>query len=283
MSPRIALATCKSLPEPDPDADLLLSALKAEGAEAAWLAWDDPAADFRGWDLCVIRSTWNYIHDLTKFLQWAKRADKYSGLLNPWRIVRWNTDKGYLRDLQARGVPTVPTLYIDRGASPALKDLLAPTSWSDVVVKPRVGAGSFSTRRFAARDYKQGTAFLAALAAEREALVQPYLKSVEEDGERALVWVAGKVTHAVRKAARFSGQEEEVSKALRPTPEERAFVKQVLAPWQDELLYARVDVARDDQGRLVLMELELVEPSLFLKQCPEALERLVDGCLDAAA
>lgn len=258
---KIAIATCLKLPEPDHDEAPLLSALRRSGVEADMLAWDDPKAEPGRYEAVIIRSTWNYIHDLPAFLSWAERTARATKLINPLEILRWNTHKGYLREV---AVPSVPTVYAGRGKP-------APDwSWADVVVKPQVGAGSFATRRF--QDKKEARAFLA--SQDRDMMVQPYLRSVEGHGERALIWIAGEVTHSVRKTPRFTGSDESVSEALPVSKEERAFAERALAPYARRLLYARVDVAPADDGSLLLMELELVEPSLFLKQCPAALERL---------
>lgn len=267
---KLALATCRSLPEPDHDEAPLLAALKARGVEASMLAWDDPSADPSKFDACVIRSTWNYIHDLPGFLKWAARAAYKSRLFNPLHIVRWNSDKLYLKELRERAVPVVPTLFADAGRP-------APDwPWADVVIKPRVGAGSFATKRFSSRP--EALAFLR--EQDRDMMIQPYVKSVDGYGERALVWIAGELTHAVRKSPRFTGSDESVSEAVAPAEDERLFAQRVLAPLAARLLYARVDVARAEDGALMLMELELVEPSLFLKQSPAALERFAGALAD---
>lgn len=269
---RVALATCRRLPEPDPDAGPLLDAARIAGVDASWKAWDDPAVDWSRFDAVVLRSTWDYIHHLDAFLEWAQRVSGLVRLLNPFPVVRENVDKGYLGRLP---VPAVPTLYAARGTDAPLDLLLAGRDWGELVIKPRVGAGSFKTERFAAQRRGEAQSFLRALTAERDALIQPYLRSVEGYGERALVWIDGAFTHAVRKDARFGGSAEHVSAAAVPiAPDERAFGEAALGPYEKELLYARVDVARDEDGSLRLMELELIEPSLFLVQCPDALRRL---------
>ncbi len=272
---RVALASCLHPPEADKDADLLRDAVRARGVDAEWVAWNDPKADFAAYDLCVLRSTWDYIHELDAFLAWAGRIPR-GRLLNPPDVVRWNADKEYLRELEKRGVPVVPTVYVPRGAAGRLADVLGGRGWDDVVIKPRVGAASFATRRFSAGN-AEADEFLAALAAERDVMIQPYVASVEGHGERSLVWIDGEPTHAVRKTPRFGGQDERVSTALAIADDERAFGAKLLAPWGDRLLYARVDVARDERGGLLLMELELIEPSLFLLQEPRALERFADA------
>jgi hypothetical protein len=282
---RVAIATCRVKPEPDPDEAPLLEALRARGAAAELLAWDDPAApDPRAFDLIVLRSTWNYPQDPGGFHSWCERAAAAARLRNPLPALRWNLHKRYLLDLQARGVPVVPTVLLARGADADLLAVAAERGWDDVVVKPAIGAASVGTRRFRLREGSgpgEGRAFLAATLCERDALVQPYLREVEESGERAQVWIAGEHTHCVRKEPRFAGQDERVSAALAPGAEERAFVARALAALpQDarrDLLYARADLIRLAGGGLVLGELELLEPSLFLVQHPPALTRLADA------
>lgn len=275
---RIALATCKKLPEPDKDEGPLLEALKALGAEAELVAWDG-GRSLEGFDACVIRSTWNYIHHYPEFLAWTERAARQTRLYNPPAVVRWNSDKRYLADFAALGVNAVPTAYAERGG-PGLAGLIEGKGWGDLVLKPRVGAGSFMTRRFAAAERAEAQAFLEELLSRGDALIQPYFPSVEGEGERCLVWIAGELTHAVRKRPRLADDEEAVE--LVPiSQEERSFALKVLEPWAKELLYARVDVARDPSGRLAVMELELVEPSLFLTHSAAAMRRLAGACLRA--
>lgn len=270
---RVALATCLRPPEPDHDEAPLLAALRARGLEASTLAWDDPKADPAAFDLVVVRSTWNYIHALPEFLAWLRRAAAATRLANPAEVMAWNCDKSYLFELAAAGVPVIPTVSVPRGTWPALDRL----PWEDLVVKPRVGAASFATRRFPPGRKPQAEAFLRETCSARDMLVQPYVLSVDGHGERSLVWVAGELTHGVRKNPRLAGGDESVSAALAPEADERAFAERVLAPRRAGLLYARVDVARAEDGTLMLMELELVEPSLFLLQHPPALARLADA------
>ena len=288
--PRVAIATCRVKPEPDPDEELLLEALRARGLAPALLAWDDPAAEPpEAFDLIVLRSTWNYPEDPDAFAAWCARADAATRLRNPLRALRWNLHKRYLLALQARGVPVVPTALLARGADADLCAVAAERGWDDVVVKPASGAASFATRRFRLRypgDAAAGRAFLAGLLRARDAMLQPFLREVEETGERAQVWIAGAHTHCVRKEPRFAGQDERVSAALAPDGEERAFVERALAALprdvRRDLLYARADLIRLGSGALVLGELELLEPSLFLAQHPPALALLAAAIASAA-
>lgn len=273
---RVALVTCVELPEADPDEELLVRALREAGVDAEMLAWDDPAADPRAFDLCVLRSTWNYYRAPDAFRAWIDRAGAGARLLNPPDLLLWNLHKRYLDEV---AVPVVPTAFVPRGADARLDDLLAERGWDDVVIKPAVSAGSFRTRRFPPGARAEARAFLAALAADRDAMVQPFLPGAE----RALVFVDGAFTHGVEKSPRFAGGAERVSEGLPLTAEERAFAERALGPHARRLLYARVDVLRDATGALRLSELELIEPSLFLLQGPAALARLVAAIRRAVA
>jgi glutathione synthase/RimK-type ligase-like ATP-grasp enzyme len=272
---RIGLVTCLEPPEPDPDEELLASALRGQGHAASVVAWDDPKVAWSSFDLCVLRSTWNYYKRVDDFLVWARLVDDETALANPPAVVRWNAHKEYLADLERHGAPVVPSVWLRRGAKDTLASISEARGWDDVVVKPSVSAGSFETLRVRKGDRARGEAHLERLLATRDAMVQLYLPSVEDHGERALVWIDGELTHSVRKAPRFREDAESVSEALPISGEERAFARRVLSclPVRERLLYARVDVAHDGEG-LCVMELELIEPSLFLRQHPPALERL---------
>jgi glutathione synthase/RimK-type ligase-like ATP-grasp enzyme len=186
--------------------------------------------------------------------------------------------KTYLRELEARGIDVVPTRFVEKGENARLADV----AWKDVVVKPVVSAGSFCTERFDHDDPK-GQIFLDGLSRERDVMIQKWMPAVNDYGERSLVWIDGEITHAIRKSPRFAGGVEVVSGEMPIAPEERAFAERVIAaaPAKD-LLYGRVDIIRDDDGVLRVMELELVEPSLFFKQCPRALDRFVRASLENA-
>jgi hypothetical protein len=274
---RVALATCVKLPEPDRDQDLLLSALRARGVEGSMLAWDDPHADASTFDACVLRSTWNYYHALPEFLAWAERTARITSLWNPLPVIRWNTHKRYLRDLAARGVPTVPTAWIEKAGSTTLRDALRELGARTVVVKPAVSAASFDTVRVHVEDVERAEQHVGRVRARCDVMVQPYVQSVEGYGERSIIWIDGAFTHAIRKSPRFGGEHENVSEALPIADDERALATAALQAAPQPLLYARIDVARDAAGAPMIMELELLEPSLFLKQSPEALRRFADA------
>jgi len=272
----LAIASCATLPEPDPDQEPLSRALDAAGIRSEVLPWEDadlwPAAP-----LTVIRSTWSYYTDRQGFLAWAAGVAGAGRLLNPLDVVRRNTHKRYLLDLKRRGVPVAPTELVPRGApaADALADVLRRRGWDRVVIKPAVSAASYRTDLFEAGDHERATAHLAHVLQCADALVQRYLPSVEGHGERALVFIDGELTHAVRKTPRFHGADEHVSEQVPFSRAEAALAALALDDVPEPLLYARVDMAPGPNGAPLVMELELTEPSLFLCQCPEALDRLV--------
>jgi glutathione synthase/RimK-type ligase-like ATP-grasp enzyme len=271
----VVLVTASQLPRADEDDAPLRSALAAAGVSARTLAWDDPRVDWSQARACVIRSTWNYVHHHDAFLAWAERCAAVAALWNPLPILRWNSHKRYLLQLAEAGLPVVETRLCPRGARADLA--LLAGDWPEVVIKPAVSAGSLHTVRVARADFAAGQAHLDRLLAVEDALVQPFLSSVEDYGERALVWIDGALTHAVRKGPRFAGDPQQISAAVAIASDEAALADMVLAAVPRPWLYARVDLARDTRGRPCLMELELVEPSLFLDRSPAALVGLASA------
>lgn len=283
----VAIATCSKAPGIDLDEDEapLLRALRARGLDARLARWEAPEDQhhFEEAALTVLRSTWNYYEDPDRFRRWLRWVDGVSILANPLAACAWNVHKGYLSEIEAAGVPVVPTRWAQRGSAITLDELLAGTGWRSIVVKPTIGAGSYETRVFHAIDDAARSAF-AVLTARADTMVQLFLPSVAAGGERALVWLAGEsgygdFTHAIMKRPRFAGGEESVE-AVPLTDEYRALGARVLAHLPggtDGLLYARVDVIRDESGRDALSELEVLEPSLFLARSPGVLDRFADA------
>jgi glutathione synthase/RimK-type ligase-like ATP-grasp enzyme len=264
----LRVATCLTLPEPDVDEAPLATALAAAGIEAQLLAWDDPRAD---WDAplpTIIRSTWNYVPNLAAYLAWIDRIAAVAPLFNPPDIVHANVHKRYLLELEARGVPIVPTTLVERAGTAELPR-------TKVVIKPEVGGGSIGTKVF--DDGRDGLAHLHELTSHGAALIQPYIDSVDDYGERSVIWIDGALTHAIRKTPRFAGDSERIEGPFPIADDERAVATAALAPYVDRILYGRVDMARDHAGQPRVMELELIEPSLFFARGEGSVERYVAG------
>jgi hypothetical protein len=266
---KLRVATCSRMPEPDVDEAPLAAALAAAGFDAQLVAWDDPSVDWDAPIPTILRSTWNYSQAVDTFLRWIDRVAAAAPLWNPPDIVHGNVHKAYLLELASRGVPVVPTSIVLPGGT-------ATPPRNRVVVKPEVGAGSLDTRIFAPGD-EAIHAHVAHITRRCAALVQPYIASVDEYGERSLVWIDGELTHAIRKAPRFAGDAEQITGPFPIADDERTVAEAALAPYAARILYGRVDLARDANDRPLVMELELVEPSLFFARYPLSLERYIDG------
>lgn len=252
----------------------LLAAFEERGVKPRLGAWDDPTFDWASTGTCVLRTPWNYHRHRDAFLQWTRRVPR---LFNPPELVAWNSHKSYLRSLEERGVPVVPTEYLSRDTS--LDALLERRGWGEAILKPAVSAGSFRTKRFVPGKAPQ--ALLTEILGEMDAMVQPYLKSIDSSGERSIVYFGGKLSHAVKRHPPLStGLHGGV--AIELPADERAFAERVLAAVKEPMLYARVDIARDDAGELRLMELEVIEPSFFLDVVPEGAGRFADAVLAVA-
>ena len=278
---RIALVNCAVLPEPDPDEAPLLAALRELGHDARTMAWDDPAQDPAAFDACVLRACWNYYRHLPAFTAWLDRAEASARMVNPLPIVRWNLHKRYLLEIEAAGVPIVPTAFVDRGAHADLAAIAHERGWDEVVVKPAESAGSWQTRRFAHAEFGEGSAFLAEITAERDAMVQRFEPAVATIGETSLVWIDGELTHAVEKRPRFAGQDESVLARPAIEPAQRALAEAVLSAVPGRPTYARIDLFPDGDGGWMLSELELIEPSLFFELGHGSARRLARAIADS--
>ncbi len=277
---RIALATCETLPELFLDDQMLMEALRRRGAEVFPLVWSSEIAATVTPELCVIRNTWDYYLRPEAFLAWAGAMAGRSALLNPFPLVRWNHHKGYLLELAARHLPVVPTTLAKRGKELDVAMLAAAAAWRDVVVKPAVSAGAYRTGRYRGDD-PAAQIHLRDLVQEGDALLQPYLASVETYGERSFLFIEGELTHGVRRTQALTEGVgiERTMDLVTPTDEERRIAHEVMAALPVKPLYGRVDLAPDALGRPLLMEVEVIEPRLFLQECPEALDKFAAAIL----
>jgi hypothetical protein len=277
---RVALATCAELPDLDSDDQLLLAPLAARGIDAVPAIWDDPAVDWSGFDLTVVRNTWDYIHRRDAFLDWARAVPR---LANPAEVLAWNTDKRYMAELEAARLPIVPTTFIEPHRLVEYR-----ADQTEVVVKPTVSAGSQDTVRHPAGDANAIWGHVARLHdAGKTAMVQPYLTDVDTAGETALLYFGGAFSHAIRKGPMLLLGEvkdpelfyaEEIS-PREPSRAERALADRAVAYVAERFgtpLYARVDLLPIGDAP-VIIELELTEPSVFVGYADGAPERFADA------
>jgi glutathione synthase/RimK-type ligase-like ATP-grasp enzyme len=279
---RVALATCAAVPELTADDRLLLEELRRRGAQARAEVWDDPAVTWPAYDSVVVRSCWDYHLRLPAFLDWAARIEAAgSTLWNPLAILRANAHKSYLRELSAGGVAVLPTAWLPRGGATDLTTVLAGHGWEAAVVKPAVSASAHRTWRVTRGGASSRQADLEALLSEGDVLVQEFAPEVTARGEWSFVFLAGAYSHAVLKqpaAGDYRVQDEwgGTVSAAEPPPELVAQARRVASTVPGRWLYARVD-GIDRSGVLLVMELELIEPHLFLSHAEGAAGRLADA------
>lgn len=274
----IAFVTSRVARDLDPDLPLLQAAAGERGVRADVVVWDDPAVVWESYDAVVVRSCWDYVARREEFLAWAASVPR---LHHPSDVLRWNTDKVYLRELHDAGVPVIETRW-DVAVGDDLGD---HAEW---VVKPTISAGSRDTARWSTPE--EVWAHSAALvAAGRTSMTQPYIASVDDEGETAMLYFGGTFSHAIRKGALLEPGEgvvqdrdsRETITPRTPSAAQREVADEVLRVAQritaTDLLYARVDLVTAEDGSPLVIELELTEPSVFLPQSDGGAARFLDA------
>ena len=237
--------------------------------------WDDPSMDWASAKAVVLRSVFDYVPKRDRFLEWIESTSKTTLVHNPPELVRWNSHKGYLRELETAGVQIIPTAWPKAGTALHLAGLMEERGWSTAVVKPAVGNGGREAVRVRSRDEVEiGQALVDELLPTRDLMIQPFIAATEDRGEHAMIHFDGRFSHAVRKDQMLAGRAFSMDRVLpaEPSPAELELAQRVLKELGEAPLYARVDVVSD--GDVVrLMELEVIEPVLFLQKSDGAAER----------
>ena len=264
----------------------LAQALREQGLSVQRLAWDDPQQDWSQVRGAVLRSTWDYSERSEAFEAWLDKVGQQTLLFNRYDLLRWNMDKHYLRDLAEQEVAIVPSVFVAKGQQMDVLALAQRFGWDEVIIKPVVSAGARDTLRLDLQQPKVAQQALDAASAREATIVQPFLSSVLLQGELSLIVIGGEVSHAVRKTPRpgdFRVQDDHGGQVMPhiANAEEIAFAEKAVAACPVLPLYARVDVLRDQQGRLRLLELELIEPELFFRFNPLAAASLAQQICNA--
>ena len=283
---KIAFVTHAGLLGLSADDLLAVEELRRHGAEVEPAVWDDPGVRWSAYQRVVIRSCWDYHLRPEAFLGWLDEMERRrTPLWNPASVVRGNVDKAYLADLAAAGLPVVPTVRLEKGEAADLAGLLDERGWTEAVIKPSVSASAFRTLRIGRGEAVAAQEKLTGLLASSGALVQPFLPEVQTGGEWSLIFLGGEYSHAVLKkpkAGDFRVQQELGGSADSAVPsselveQARRVLETIREPW----LYARVDGV-EIGGAFTLMELELIEPSLFLVADERAPARFAEAILGA--
>jgi len=279
----VALVTCADERYQEPEVHVAADALRAAGVSTDVVSWDEDR-DWGAYELVVVRTPWDYFDRVTQFLDWAARVERETSLVNPADVLRWNSHKGYLAEFTAKSVPTVPTRLVP-GPSTDVADQIREVPWEEIVVKPAVDGGARHAWR-GLRDDPSLSRVAERLTDHGDVVVQPFVPAIV-DGERSLVFLGGRFSHAVRKvpkAGDYRSQRHLGGREVDHEPDsaELQVALAAMAAAPGRLTYARVDLV-EWEGAPVLMELEVIEPDLFLRDVPERVDRFVEVVRDELA
>ena len=271
----IAIATCSYHPDLGPHDRGVIAELAELGIRATPLIWTDATASLDPFAAVVVQSTWDSHLDPLAFVTWARRVQARTALFNPLHLLEWNLNKRYLRELEQQGIPITPTLWVSAGSSVDLHHEVSARGWTRFVIKPVVSAGATETHIFDLRDMDAAQATLDRLVARVDLMIQPYLLAFETEGERSYVFFDGAFSHAVRRPPTLKSAPRGFTESheMPPIEAELHLSRQVLEKIGEAPVYARVDLATNNDGLVRLQEVELVEPCLFTSLAPGAQQR----------
>lgn len=284
----VALITCSEWPRLHRSDSPLQRALAARGIEAGPLAWNDPAADWSRPLVSILRSPWDFYSQRSVFLEWAQRVSQIHALWNPFPLLHWSSHKSYLRDLEEQGVPIVPTIWLAQGSPANLEQLMQEHHWSEVVIKPAVSGNAYGTIRVNEEEVaSEGQLYLDHMLTIHDMLIQPFFPAVLSTGERSLIFINGEVTHAILRPPIRAVSHSQVpsshaatlttEKLIVPREEELRLAHRIINLLPSRVLFARIDLIDDADGQLRVMEVELIDPKLWLDLAPMAAERFADA------
>ena len=254
---------------------LLQDALINQGLIVERIAWDDPYFDWTSTKSIIFRSTWDYFYRFPEFSKWLKEVSEKTKLINSKDIIYWNIDKHYLLDLQAKGVYIATSHFIEKGSKNTLQELHKKLGWTETVLKPCISGTARHTYKLNSSNLDEHEAIFKSLIAKEAMILQPFQNDIVNRGEASLMFFGEQYSHAVLKVAKendfrvqsdFGGTVEK----YKPTQEEIAFGKHVIKSCSELPSYARVDIFNDNEGKIALSELELIEPELWYRLHPEA-------------
>ena len=261
---------------------LVANALEKLGLNVIRLAWNDSNFDWSTTKAVLFRTTWDYFDDFGKFSKWLNEVSKVTTLINSEDLIRWNIDKHYMLDLQNNGVHIAETLFIEAGSTKTLESLHTETGWKNTVLKPCISGGARYTYKLNAGNIKFHEAIFKKLIAKEAMMLQPFQHNIPLEGEVSMMVFNGQFTHAILKKAKagdfrvqddFGGSVHDYT----PTFAEITFAIQTVSACKELPLYARVDIFNDNNGKIALAELELIEPELWFRNNPESAMVLAEG------
>lgn len=261
--------------------NLLKEALEARGTKVGRVSWSDVDFDWASTNAVIFRTTWDYFGRYEEWVNWLEQLKHKTQMINPYNTVRWNMDKHYLAELAAKGIHIPTTVYVEKGEQLSLKEISQQRAWEIMIIKPCFSASARHTYKVTSENLDEHEALFAELISQEAMMVQEFQQDVIDRGEVSLMVMGGVFTHAVLKRAKsgdfrvqddFGGTLEDYE----PTPEEIEFSERAIAAVSPLPAYARVDLIRDNDGQLALIELELIEPELWFRRYPKAAQVLAD-------
>ena len=268
------------------DDQLLQAALNQLGFSSLRVDWSRPDEDWSEFRCAVFRTTWDYFDRFEEFNTWLDRVQSQTRLCNEPSLIRWNMDKHYLADLEARGVSVLPSQFVERGTLVRLQELLDQTVWYDAVIKPCVSGGARHTYRVGRQNVEEVDVIVQQLLTSEALILQPFQQAIVEHGEDSLMLFNGRFSHAVRKMAKpgdFRVQDDHGGSVhfYQPTSSQIELAQRAMAACDPVPVYGRVDMLQDNQGRWALMEMELIEPDLWLRYHPAAATTLAQAIAES--
>lgn len=254
---------------------LVVNALKAEDLKVDRKAWDDSSFNWNSTKSIMFRTTWDYFDRFDEFSEWLSNVAEQTELINSERLIRWNIDKHYLIDLQDNGIHIPETEFIEIDTQISLKELHHELGWKETVLKPCVSGAARHTYKLNLNNLEQHEAIFKNLIANEAMMLQPFQYNIVTEGEISMMVFNGQFTHAILKRAKagdfrvqddFGGSISDYA----PTKNEITFSEQAVLGCPEMPIYARVDIFTDNNGKLAVSELELIEPELWFRNYPKA-------------
>jgi len=281
MNPRIALITGEQWKTGSEENQLLREALSKREIDSEMVVWDEGVKPLSNFDASIIRSCWDYHQRSTEFLEWLKQLNTAeTKIWNSPEILRWNMDKGYLQDLEDAGLPVIPSVFFDRGTMPDLEEVMDEHNWSEVVVKPRIGASGHFMHKITREEITARIGDIQTVANQRGIFIQPYLDEMRDRGEWSFIFFDGTYQFAIHKQPgpedfRAHNHRGGTYRHAQPQPEWIEHVQSLVDRFPKDCLYQRMDgLIRNDQ--LLLIEVEALEPSFYFSYYPDGAESLAE-------
>jgi glutathione synthase/RimK-type ligase-like ATP-grasp enzyme len=281
---KIALLTCKKLPNLTPQDQLLIPELKKHNIDVTAVIWDNSTINWNDFDYLIFRNTWDYFEKENEFNLWLDQIEKLGiKTLNPLAIIKQNKHKFYLREMEQQGIKIIPTVFVDKTTELNLAEL-TPTHWKKTVLKPAFSAGSYLTEVFETADTERISTQYKNIASQKELLLQQFMPEIQSVGETSLIFFNKKFSHAVNKKPvpgdfRIQVQFGGIYRLIHPDAELIAEAQKIVNTFAGKLLYARVDGIVID-NKLHLMEVECIEPDLYFNLSEGSLKRFVNAIVE---